>query len=167
VENMDFDRIYKEYFKTVYAYILGMCGSQSISEEITQETFYKALKNIDRFRGESRISTWLCQIAKNSYFTYCKKERFEPFEDLEQVPDSKDFVIKLEDKEMVFAIHKHLHGMEEPYKEVFTLRVFGELSFLQIANLFDKTESWARVTFYRSKKMIRTLLEEPKDGKDL
>lgn len=157
---MDFDRIYEDYFKTVYAYILGMCGNQSIAEEITQETFYKALKNIDRFRGESRISTWLCQIAKNSYFTYCKKERIEFFEDLEQIPDSKDFIIKLEDKETVFAIHKHLHGIEEPYKEVFTLRVFGELSFLQIANLFDKTESWARVTFYRSKKMIRMLMEE-------
>lgn len=167
MEHMDFDRVYEDYFKTVYAYILGMCGSQSIAEEITQETFYKALKNIDRFRGESRISTWLCQIAKNSYFTYCKKQKAEPLDEWEQVPDSKDFIIRLEDKEMVFTLHKHLHNLEEPYKEVFTLRVFGELSFLQIAKLFNKTESWARVTFYRGKKRMIALMEESADGKDL
>lgn len=167
MENMDFDRIYREHFKTVYAYILGLCASQSVAEEITQDTFYKALKNIEHFRGESRISTWLCQIAKNSYYTYCKKHRAESEEDWEQVPDDRDFFVRLEDKEMVFTIHKHLHHMEEPYKEVFSLRIFGELSFLQIAELFNKTESWARVTFYRSKKMIRALMEEKEDGKDL
>jgi len=167
VEKIDFDRIYKEYFKQVYAYVLGLCANPALAEELTQETFYKALKSIDRFKGEAKISTWLCQIAKNCYFTYCRKHKKESQWDYDKENDSPDLFIRLEDKETVLEIHKHLHNMEEPYKEVFTLRIFGELSYLQIAEIFHKTESWARVTFYRSKKMIRAFMEEKNNGKDL
>ena len=155
----EFEEIYSEYFKDVYRYVLCLSKNESIAEDITQETFFKALKNIDGFKGNCKMSVWLCQIAKNSYFSYLKKKQnnFESVEDIADVSDS-GFEQILVDDESVFEIHKILHNLEEPYKEVFTLRFFGDLSFSKIAELFGKTESWARVTYHRERIKLKERL---------
>nr|WP_301281489.1 RNA polymerase sigma factor [Anaerocolumna aminovalerica] len=86
----EFEEIYSEYFEDVYRYVLCLCRNESIAEDITQETFFKALKNIDSFKGDCKMSVWLCQIAKNSYFSYLKKEQnnFERVEDIVDVFDA-------------------------------------------------------------------------------
>ncbi|MGL4913109.1 MAG: RNA polymerase sigma factor [Romboutsia sp.] len=155
----EFDKIYNQYFKAVYLFILKMSKDSNIAEEIAQETFFKAMSSIDSFKGNCKISSWLFQIAKNTYFTYLKKqERY-----IHKTKDYEERCTNIEesllDKEKSFYIHKILHSIEEPYKEVFTLRVFGELSFMQIGLLFGKSENWARVTFYRAKQKIKDKME--------
>lgn len=153
----DFTDVYNKYFRDVYRYALALTKNESLAEEITQETFFKALKSIEQFDGRCRLYVWLCQIAKNTYFTMHRKE-IRQQQELE-LQDSFSFEDKLLNKETAFDIHKVLHRLEEPYKEVFSLRTFGELSFRQIGQLFDKTESWARVTYHRAKLKIREELE--------
>ncbi|MCM0647231.1 sigma-70 family RNA polymerase sigma factor [Clostridium swellfunianum] len=155
----EFEGIYSEYFKDVYRYVLCLTKNESIAEDITQETFFKALKSIDSFKGTCKMSVWLCQIAKNLYFSYLKKgqNNFERVEDIADVFDV-DFERRIVDDESTFEIHKLLHNLEEPYKEVFTLRFFGDLSFLKIAELFGKTESWARVTYHRARIKLKEKL---------
>lgn len=154
----DFGEIYNLYMKDVYKYVLALSRNPDIAEEITQETFFKALKSIDRFKGECKISVWLCQIAKNTYYSYCakKKRRSEHMHE--------EILFSVEDdcvnSDTAFELHKRLHNLPEPYKEVFSLRVFGELPFSKIAELFGKTESWARVTYYRAK----LKMEDRQDG---
>ncbi|WZL80596.1 sigma-70 family RNA polymerase sigma factor [Vallitaleaceae bacterium 9-2] len=156
----NFDQIYKEYFKDVYKYVLSLSKNAVVAEEITQETFFKALKNIDKFDGKCKLYVWLCQIAKNTYFSYSTKQKktLSTTDKTQEYSDAIDIENLLVVKERAIEIHKILHELEEPYKEVFTLRVFGELSFLQIGNLFMKTESWARVTYHRAKKKIKERL---------
>lgn len=151
-----FDEVYTQYFKDVYKYVLSLCRNEAVAEDITQETFFKALKGIDGFKGTCKMRVWLCQIAKNTYFSYCEKEK-KYFGDLKNIEEtsSVDFEQVYINNESAFEIHKALHCLDEPYKEVFTLRLFGELSFSQIAELFGKTESWARVTFHRAKLKIK------------
>lgn len=72
---MEFEELYQTYFSDVYRYILKLSGSEHIAEEITEETFYKALRKIHTFRGECDIRIWLCRIAKNSYTSYLRKKR--------------------------------------------------------------------------------------------
>lgn len=152
----DFKDIYDLYFKDVYRYALSLCRNETIAEEITQEAFFKALKGIDGFKGGCKIQVWLCQIAKNAYFSYLEKEkRHTGLADSHELADVSDFEQRFWDKEKALEIHKALHKLEDPYKEVFTLRVFGELSFAQIAELFAKTENWARVTYHRAKLKIK------------
>lgn len=151
----DFDQIYSEYFALVYKFILRLCQNSSLAEEITQETFFKALKNIDGFEGNCQISTWLCKIAKNTFYSYVKKHDKQTDYPLDTIVSDENIEEQFENKETVYRIHKVLHKLNEPYKEVFWLRTFGELSFSQIAVLFDRTESWARVTYYRAKIMIK------------
>ena len=160
---MDIEKIYQDYFSVVYKYILSISRDPLTAEEITQETFFKAMKKIDSFRGDCSIRVWLCQIAKNTYFDYQKKQaRVEelPEEYGEPVSSPEEAVIRESDKK---AIHKVLHSLKEPYKEVFSLRVLGELSFSEIAELFGKSDSWARVTFHRARMMIK---EEMENGKN-
>lgn len=152
----DFEEIYAQYFKDVYKYALSLSKSEAIAEEITQETFFKALKGIDRFDGKCKLYVWLCQIAKNTYFSYFKKvKRYDYNTDVERSLYDSSLEQQLLTKESAFEIHKALHKLKEPYKEVFTLRLFGELPFAQIAELFGKTESWARVTYHRAKLKIK------------
>lgn len=150
-----FEQIYSEYFDDVYKYVYSLSHSSSIAEEVTQDTFFKALKSIDSYRGECKLRVWLCQIAKNTYLTSCKKAtRSESFESVpqEQAGDLEDDLINQANS---FAIHVALHNLDEPYKEVFSLRIFGELSFLKIGELFGKTEGWARVTYHRAKIKVK------------
>ncbi|WP_433957216.1 RNA polymerase sigma factor [Cytobacillus horneckiae] len=125
----EFERIYNQYFLEVYSFVLSLSRNERIAEEITQETFFKALKSIDKFNGRCKINVWLCQIAKNTYFTYQNKQRRYDTEE-QVIKNSIESMIL--NKEETFRIHKVLHCLDEPYKEVFTLRVFGELSFKQV-----------------------------------
>lgn len=134
--------------------------NEKIAEEITQETFFKALKSIDKFKGNCKINVWLCQIAKNTYFTYLDNQKRFDSDDLPEQTDGNSVEVMLLKKEESFRLHKVVHHLEDPYKEVFTLRVFGELSFKEISELFKKTESWARVTFHRAKGKIQIVLKE-------
>ena len=153
---LDFEQVCKEHFSDVYRYALSLCRNEAIAEEVTQETFVKAMQNINKFSGSCKLYVWLCQIAKNTYFTlYQKQKRYKAIDD----SDLPDFTIDIEkdylDKDAAKQLHVLLHNLNEPYKEVFTLRVFGELPFAQIAELFDKTDSWARSIFYRAKKQLQ------------
>lgn len=165
---MEFDKIYEWYFKDVYLFLRSISASEEIAEEMTQETFIMALKSIDGFDGKKDIRAWLFIIARNTYYTYCKREKIyvkEEFQEpAQQVSDG--ITEKILDEETVFLIHQFLHRMKEPYKEVFTLRVFGELSFEKIPLLFGKTPNWARVTFYRARKQIIEYMEDVENGKN-
>ena len=143
---MDFDLIYKQYFRDVFLYLRSLSANEDVAEEIAQETFAKALKAIDSYDGQKDIRAWLFTIAKNTYYTACKRQNLfsgeEPSENI-AAPQSV-FVEQMMDEECAFQIHSFLHNMKEPYKEVFTLRVFGELPFDKIGMLFGKSSSWAR-----------------------
>lgn len=157
---MDFEQLYNLYFKDVFLYLRSLSASQDMAEEITQETFTKALKALHRFDGSKDIRAWLFTIAKNTYFTYCKRQKLSAPAVLEEtIPAQVSFEDNLMDEESAFLLHRFLHTMKEPYKEVFTLRVFGELSFEKIGFLFGKSAGWSRVTFYRAKKQITEYME--------
>ena len=158
---MDFDLIYQTYFKYIFLYMCSLSADEHIAEEITQETFTKALKSLDRFDGKKDIRAWLFTIAKNTYYTYCKRQKlFKEHEPREELSDPQpDIMQKLADEETAFRIHQYLHEMKEPYKEVFSLRVFGELSFEKISLIFGKSPSWARVVFYRAKEQLKEYME--------
>lgn len=151
----DFEKIYSEYYDIVFKYVLSLCREEVWAEEITQEAFFKALKSIDTFRGDCKLSVWLCQIAKNTFYTEVKKKQRQIDYPLEVIPIEYSYEQKIFDKETSFEIHKVLHQLSEPYKEVFWMRTFGELSFAEIGKLFVKTESWARVTYHRAKLRIK------------
>ena len=161
---MDFDEIYKSYFKGVFLYVMQLTGNEHIAEEITSETFLKAIKSIDKFRGDCDMRVWLCQIAKNTYLSYLKKnKRVSSIDDLDlqDIPTADSLVeTQISEQEDARQIRKILHEMGEPYKEVFMWRVFGELSFKEIGNLYEKTDNWACVTYHRARKMIQRRLEE-------
>lgn len=153
---MPFEELYQRYFRDVYRFARGLTQDGALAEEITQETFFKALKAADKFDGSKDIRAWLFTIARNAWYSYCRAhKRTISQEDLPQeLPDSVRFEDTVEDEESAFAIHQFLHSMAEPYKEVFTLRVFGELPYEKIGRLFGKSANWARVTFYRAKLQI-------------
>ena len=152
----EFDQVYQKYFRDVYKYLLVLCRNQWVAEEITQETFFKVLEKLDQFDGRSSLYSWLCQIAKHTYFAHCRREKRKGREEELEASWTQDSLEeRLLDQESLQEIYQGIHALEEPYKEVFLLRLFGELSFAQIAALFHKTESWARVTYYRAKGKIK------------
>lgn len=156
----DFEQIYLAHFCPVCKYVFSLCGDTHLAEEITQEAFYKAMENLHRFDGKGSLYAWLCQIAKNTYFTHYKKQKRHAPE-AEAVPSGE---ISLEehflDRETAQRLYQLLHRLEEPYKEVFTLRVFAQLPFSQIGQLFGKTDSWARLIYHRAKLSLRRDLNE-------
>lgn len=160
---MDFEAMYNEYYRDVYRYVLSLLKNADEAEEITQETFVKAIASIKSFDGKKDIRVWLFTIAKNTYISKYRKNKNVSFQNLEEMPEQQtqvSFTEELDDKETAFQIHQFLHTMDEPYKEVFYLRVFGELDFQKIGSLFGKSDSWARVTFYRAKNQIKKRMEE-------
>lgn len=158
----EFEKIYQTYFHHVYLYLLKLCKNEHLAEELTSETFFKAIKAIDKFQGNCSINTWLITIGKNSYYNYLKKHKIEVELDqtIEMIDDKVDIVGQMIKTESSLAIYKTLHLLEEPYKEVFSLRVLGELSFKQIAEIYGKTENWACVTYHRAKSKIKSKMEE-------
>ena len=153
----EFEEVYRLYFRDVYRYCLALCRDEETAEEVTQETFFKALNAIDQFDGRCKLYVWLCQIAKNTYFSMRSKKRPDKLE--ADIPSGESLEEWLLTKESAFEIHRVLHRLEEPYKEVFSLRTFGELPFKQIGELFGKTESWARVTYHRARLKIKEELQ--------
>lgn len=152
-------------YEAVYRYCLAICQNENDASDITQEAFLKALWSVKGFEGNCSLYTWLCTIAKNLWINKCKKANRESFindNDTELCSREISLEQMVSEKDMSKRIHKVLHTLDEPYKEIFTLRVFGELAFSDIAELFSKTESWARVTYHRAKKMIIEILK--KDG---
>lgn len=163
MRNSEFEEIYNRYFSIVYKYLLKLCQNEALAEEMTSETFFKAMNAIDMFDGRCEMTTWLCQIAKNSYFTYLKKtKRIELSDTIPEPIECRPKSIEelLVDQDAVMKIHEIVHGIKEPYKEVFMLRVFGELSFKQIGAIFQKTENWACVTYHRARLQIEKEMEE-------
>jgi RNA polymerase sigma-70 factor (ECF subfamily) len=158
----EIEMIYAQHFQSVYRYALSLCRNETMAEDVTSETFLKAIKAIDKFKGECSVKVWLCQIAKHTYFSLLKKRKGEALIDFEDEivigGESPDFTEGLLDKASAMEIHRCLHGLEEPYKEVFSLRTFGELSFAEIAEMFSKTENWARVTYHRSRLKLKEAL---------
>ena len=152
----DMEQIYREHAKTVYKFLLSQCHSEPLAEELTQETFYQAVRSIHRFDGSCKISVWLCQIGKHLWYQYLQKKKRE-------VPaDETAFEIAVssaEDETLARESHldllKQIHSLSEPAREVMYLRVFGGLSFREIGDVLGRTETWARVTFYRSKERLK------------
>lgn len=160
MQSSDLDEIYRLYAKYVYRYILGLSSSEQTAEELTAETFYRAVKNINSYSGEYSMPTWLKSIAKNLYIDYLRKKERRNVPIDEDFPEAADASLIIEDREQALNVHKALHTLDEPYKEVFSLRVFGELSFKEIGGLFGKTDGWARTVFFRAKEKIINKLNE-------
>lgn len=161
---MNIEELYRTYFDIVYRYIRSISQDGSLAEEVTQETFFKALKKADQFRGDCDVRVWLCQIAKNTLYDHLKKQKKQLLGDekLEEAESADGELLeeKLVQRSQAMEIHKVLHRLSEPYKEVFSLRTFGELTFREIGMLFGKSENWARVTYYRARVKIREELEQ-------
>lgn len=160
----EFERIYQLYFKDVYYYILSLSRNEYIAEDITSETFLKAMKAIDNFRGDTKLSVWLCQIAKNEYFSYLRKnKRIEFRKDLDNLMEKEDINIFERDiicKDEFIRINSIIDSsLQEPYDEIFRLRFYRELSFKEIGKLFGKTDNWACVIYHRARKKIQKELE--------
>ena len=154
------EKLFNAYYMKVFSYAMTLTRDRTQAEEITQDTFFRAFATKHRFRGESDEGTWLCAIAKN-FFLDKRRRRSRHKTISEDIPDPGKNVEKIvEDRDSSFQIHLMLHQLEEPYREVFMLRVFGELSFREIGIVFKKTENWARVTSYRARMKLRERMSE-------
>ena len=154
------EKLFDAYYMKVFSYAMTLTRDRTQAEEITQDTFFRAFATKHRFRGESDEGTWLCAIAKNFFLDKRRRRsRYKTISD--DVPDpGKDVEKIVEDRDSSFQIHLVLHQLEEPYREVFMLRVFGELTFREIGIIFKKTENWARVTYYRARMKLRERMSE-------
>ena len=158
----DFEKIYQEHGKTIYSFLFSLSHNEHLSEELTQETMFRAILNYSSFRGDCKLSVWLCQIAKNLYYEWYNKNKksLSLDETFVSYEDAKDFSLDLADKETAQDILQQLHTLDEPYKEVFMLHALGDVSLKDISRLFQKSDSWARVIYYRAKNMIIAKLKE-------
>lgn len=158
---LDFEKVFQENQSFIFRYLMKLCGNESVAEELTQETFFRAYMNLTGLRNEEKVSVWLCQIAKNTYFAwYHEQKRLQPMEETTVSEDTPDIADLFTEKELQRKAYACLHGMDEPYKEVFMLCVFGGLSLKDISALFGKSESWARVTFYRARQKMMEGIEQ-------
>ena len=160
------EEVYKEYSNTVYKYLFCLTGKEEIAEELTQETFAIAIKQINKFRGDCKISVWLCEIAKHLWYKELKKSKKNKNisindlnEEIEEAQTTEDIICEKEEKLKLF---KDMQKLDEQSKEVIYLRMVGNLNFIEIGEILGKTPNWARVTFYRAKQKIR---EVNKNGK--
>lgn len=156
------DQIYQQYAQRVYKFLMSLTGDEDVAEEVLQETFYQAIKNIHKYDGSCKITTWLCAIAKNQLLIYRRKNPIteEYDNDSQQTPSTEDQVIQSIQKADLLKL---IHTFNEPFREILYLRIFGELSFREIGEIFGKTENWARVTFYRSKEKLRKGIEKDEE----
>ncbi len=155
-----FESIYRAYFTEVELYLRALCRDEVLAEELTEQVFFQALKALPKFRGDCDIRTWLCAMGKNCYLSHLRKQK--PLESIEemQIPDpAQALEERLADSDQAMAIHRLLHHLPEPYKEVFYLRVLGQLSFESIGSLFGRTANWACVTYHRARQKIRDKME--------
>lgn len=159
---LDFDKAFRENQTFIFRFLMKLCGDVSIAEELTQETFFRAYMNISSLRDEEKLSAWLCQIAKNTYFAWFNRQKKQqPLAENLVADSTPDLAELFEEKELAGKAFSCLHALEEPYKEVFMLSSFAGLSLKAISEMFGKSESWARVTYYRAKKkMMEGLSQE-------
>ncbi|MCI8654595.1 MAG: sigma-70 family RNA polymerase sigma factor [Clostridia bacterium] len=152
----DMEEIYKEHSQTVYKYIFCLSnGDKDLAEEITSETFAIAVERINQFKGECKISVWLCQIAKYIWYKEVKKKSRIKFEELETLQDEQIIEDIIVEKEAKLQIFKDIQTLDEKTKDVMYLRLIGDLSFKEIGEVLGKTSNWARVTYYRGKQKIK------------
>lgn len=155
-----FESIYEKYYKKLYLFLYRLSGNSSLSEELTQETLYKAFLHINQYHGKSSIYTWLCQIAKNNYLLeYKRQNRFCTMDDKLKLADIHDTEQEVIDKQMLILLNQEINKLPEPYLSVCTLRIYAELTFKEIAAEYNKSESWAKVTFFRGKAMLTERME--------
>lgn len=158
---LDFERVFQENTQVIFRYLMKLCGDYSLAEELTQETFFRAYINLPKLRDEEKVSAWLIRIARNTYFAWFNEnKRRQPMEEAMIADSTPDIAELFEEKELAGRAFSCLHALEEPYREVFMLHTFGGLSLKDISALFGKSESWARVTFYRAKQKIMEGLEK-------
>ena len=159
----DIEKIYEQYSNTLYKYLLCLTHDEHVAEDLTQETFVIALKEISKFKGECKLSVWLCQIAKHLAYKKTKKDKrikFEDFpEEIEDTRTTEEIVCANEEKLKLF---KDMQKLDEKSREVMYLRTIGNLNFIEIAEVLGKTPNWARVTFYRAKQRIREVNSDEK-----
>ena len=158
----DMDQVYRQHAQTVYKFLLSQCHDADLAEELTQETFYQAVKSIGRFDGSCKLSTWLCQIARHLWYQHLEKHRAErtmtrplaetPPEDDPAVPSAEE---EASARQGHLDLLRQIHDLPDPMREVVYLRAFGGLSFREIGDVLGKTENWARVTFFRGKERLR------------
>ena len=148
------EETYQKYAKTVYRYLMSLTHDADLAEELTQETFYQAIRSSERFDGSCKVSTWLCGIARNVLLTHRRRHpQTAELKEQDRVVDSAETdVIGAHDRMELF---RQLHQLEDPYREVVYLRVFEDLSFRDVGEVFGRTENWARTTFYRAKVQLR------------
>ncbi len=151
----DFEEIFAKNYDIVYGYLFKQCGDHHLTEEITQQTFYNAFLHIKQFRNDCKISVWLCQIAKNELYAHYKKNKKMADFPTELSVGEDEILTRLENEEMKQLILEKIHCLKEPYREVFYLRILGDLSFREIGRILGKTESWVRVTYYRARMQIK------------
>ena len=166
MHNFDIENLYKEYFKIVYKYLICLTKNKEIAEDLSQETFCKAIKKIDTFRGECKISVWLCEIAKNLWINESKKSSKILL--LDDKKDIMDVAYNIEEEiffnEEKIELYKRINKLDEYTKEIIYLKLLGNLSFREIGQIMGKSEVWARVNFYRGKQKIK---EEKRNEKRL
>ncbi len=150
----EIEYLYKKYYKYIKSYALSLCFDEALAEDITAETFMKAIKNYGKFRKDCRVETWLCRIAHNIFVSAVKKEKSEHKTDYTDFSFSVTFTEETEDKAAAKEVLSVLNGLPSPYKDVFYMKALGEFSYTVIAEVFKKSESWARVTYFRAKQMI-------------
>ena len=142
---MDIDSVYRLYFRDVFLFLQGLTHNEALAEELTQETFFKALDGLKGYDDRQDVRAWLFTVARNTYYSHCRRtKRTAPLEDAETAPaDTPDIAQLLVDQDAAFTVHQCLHTLDEPYKEVFSLRVFGELPFERIGLIFGHNAAWA------------------------
>ena len=149
--------IYRQHAQTVYKFLLSQTRDPGLAEELTQEAFYQAVRSIDWFDGKCKVSVWLCQIAKHLWYQQLRKQKREAPLSEEGVdvplPSAEEETL---DRAGRLDLLRQVHSLPEPYREVVYLRAFGDLSFREIGDVLGKTETWARVTFYRGKEKLRS-----------
>ena len=153
------EKLYETCYMRVFSYAMTLAGERTQAEEITQETFFRAFSKQSEFRGESDEVTWLCAIAKNYWLDEKRRGKKTEAMPEEMTDEGKGVEQAAVDRDTSFRIHLALHGLEEPYREVFELRVFGELSFREIGMIFSKTENWARVTYHRARLKLQERMD--------
>ncbi len=155
------EQIYKEHALGVYKYLYTKCRDDQLAEELTQETFYRAVKSIGRYDGSCKLFTWLCQIAKHVWQQELEKQKHRPTEELdEQARDKTDIEQSYELAEERTRLFTAMQQLEALPREVVYMRITGELSFAEIGAILGKSENWARVTFYRSKQKLKEILRK-------
>ena len=152
------EEIYNKYSNIVYKYLFCLTHNEDLTQDLTQETFVIALEKINSFKGECKLSVWLCQIAKHLWFKHLKKQKKENNMPLDELNTNLVNDLKVEhiicQQEEKLNLFKNIQKLDSPYKDVVYLKLFADLNFIEIAEILNKTPNWARVTFFRAKQKL-------------